>query len=109
MKFGTVRVSGSAFTCDPSDADLEVLPLGFVGLVRPLRFGEAGVGARLSVDIVVPVLEWRFAGCSSLELKVDLVGEFWGKGSLFFDAGPALGLERRSRDEGREASVDGFA
>jgi hypothetical protein len=76
MKFGTFRVSGSAFTCDARAADFEALPLGFEELVTPLRFGEVVLGVMLSIDIAVPVLEWRFASCSSLGLKVDLDGEF---------------------------------
>jgi len=76
MKFGAGRVSGSAFTCG---ADLEALPLGFVGPVTPLRFGEVGVDVRLSVDVAVPVLEWRFVICSSLEPKEDLDGECLGE------------------------------
>jgi hypothetical protein len=80
MKFGTGRVSGFAFTCGECGTDLEALPLDFAGVVTPLRFGEVGVGVRLSVDVVVPVLEWRFVGCSSLKLKVDLDGECWGEG-----------------------------
>ena len=79
MKFGTGRVSGSAFTCGVCGADLEALPLDFVGLVTPLRFGVVDVGVRLSVDVAVPVLEWRFVSCSSLELKVDFDGECWGE------------------------------
>jgi hypothetical protein len=47
--------------------------------MTPLRFGEVDVGVRLSVDVAVPVLEWRFVICSSLELKVDLDGECWGE------------------------------
>jgi hypothetical protein len=70
IKFGTFRVSGSALTCDARDADLEALPLSLVGLLRPLRFGEADVGVGPSVAIVAPVLEMRLADCSSLEPKV---------------------------------------
>lgn len=103
MKFGTGRVSESAFTCGGCGTDLEALPLGFVELVTPLRFGEAGVDVKLSPDVEVPVLEWRFVSCSSLELKVGLDGECWGEWSLLFDDGLALGLGRRSRDEGCEA------
>jgi hypothetical protein len=79
IKFGTFRVSGSALICDASDADLEALPLSLVGLVTLLRFWEAGVGARLSVDIVVPVLETRLVDCSSLEPKEDLDEELRGE------------------------------
>ena len=93
-------------TCDAGGTDLEALPLSLVELVTPLRFGVAGVGARLSVDLVVPVLETRLADCSSLEPKVDFDDELWGE-CLLFDAGLALGLGWRSRDEG--AGVDGFA
>jgi len=79
IKFGTFRVSGSALTCDAMGADLEALPLSLVGLLTPLRFGEADVGVRPSVAIVAPVLEMRVADCSSLEPKVDLDVELWGE------------------------------
>lgn len=80
MKFGTFRASGSALTCDDaSAADLEALPLSLVVLVTLLRVWEASVGARLSGDVVVPVLETRLADSSSLEPKEDLDDEFWGE------------------------------
>ena len=79
MKFGTFRASGSALTCDASVADLEALPLSLVVLVTLLRVWEASVGARLSGDVVVPVLETRLADSSSLEPKEDLDDEFWGE------------------------------
>jgi hypothetical protein len=77
MKFGIDTGSGSALTCEGGGANLEALPLSFVGPVTPLRFGEAGVGAELSVDLAVPVLETRLVSWSSLEFKIDLDGEFW--------------------------------
>jgi hypothetical protein len=79
IKFGTFGVSGPALTCDARGADLEALPLSLVGLLTPLRFGEADVGVRPSVVIVAPVLEMRVADCSSLEPKVDFDVELWGE------------------------------
>lgn len=78
IKFGTFRVSWSALTCDAS-GDLEAPPLTLVGVLTPLRFLDAGVGARLSVATVPPVLETRLAVCSSLEPKVDLDVELWSE------------------------------
>ena len=76
MKFGTFRVSASVLPCD---ADLEVLPLSLVGLLTPLRVGEADVRVGPSVAVVAPVLEMRLADCSSLEPRVDLDVELWGE------------------------------
>ena len=79
IKFGTCRVSGFALTWNAGDAEWEALPLSLVGLLTPLRFGEAGVGVEPSVAVVGPVLEMRLAGCSSLEPKVDLDVELCGE------------------------------